>query len=59
MKTDQVLLDSPKENPQIPERIWSILEVMRGLKNSSREIPSTDTPSIPFISNRKNILRQS
>jgi hypothetical protein len=38
MKADQGLLNSPKENPQIPERIWSILEVMRGLKNGSREI---------------------
>ena len=43
MKTDQGLLDPPKESSQIRERIWSILEVMRGLKNRSREIPSTVT----------------
>jgi len=28
MKTDQGLLDPPKESSQIRERIWSILEVM-------------------------------
>jgi hypothetical protein len=32
MKTDQRLLDHPDEDSQIRERIWSILEVMRGLK---------------------------
>jgi hypothetical protein len=43
MKPDQGLLDHPDEDSQIRERIWSILEVMRGLKNRSREIPSTVT----------------
>lgn len=29
MKTDQGLLDPPKESSQIRERIWSILEVLQ------------------------------